>query len=31
MRAGQMPEADAANSKARDAAWKKMLEVMGKL
>jgi carboxymethylenebutenolidase len=31
MRSGQMPEADAPNKKARDAAWKKILEVLSKL
>jgi carboxymethylenebutenolidase len=31
MRTGQMADADAANKKARDAAWAKMLGVLGKL
>lgn len=31
MRTGQMPDADPANKKARDAAWAKVLDVMKKL
>jgi carboxymethylenebutenolidase len=31
MRTGQMPEADPANKKARDAAWAKVMAVLGKL
>jgi len=30
MRSGEQPEADSANKKARDAAWIKILEVLGK-
>jgi carboxymethylenebutenolidase len=30
MRTGQQPDADAANKKARDAAWSKVLDVLGK-
>lgn len=31
MRTGEQPDADAANKKARDAAWAKVLEVLGKI
>ncbi|AIE86086.1 dienelactone hydrolase family protein [Fimbriimonas ginsengisoli] len=30
MRAGEQPDAQEANKKARDAAWKRMLEILGK-